>query len=222
MSYDDEFCFRIPRGVEGPQGSKGQKGDTGACTCQGMSALQSKLQSMQDEFESKLSDLERKYSSLPNVFNHCPFGMKDGRISDSQITASSFHSNHDGHAPRQARLDNTVGAGAWVSIPAEYGRGWIQVDLLTSQQVTGIITQGRGSGAPQQWVTSYKILHGNDKYNLSVLSIRGGNEIVFQGNTDRHSKVTNMFPEPINARFVRLKVFSYSAAPALRMELLGC
>ena len=52
--------------------------------------------------------------------------------------------------------------------------GWIQVDLLKPTQVSGIVTQGRGVSAAEQWVTSYEILYGNNVSNLAVLSNLSG------------------------------------------------
>ena len=45
---------------------------------------------------------------------------------------------------------------------------------------------------------------------------------IFQGNRDMDSKVTNMFPQPITARYFRLVVVTYNRVPALRMEYLMC
>merc|ERR1719334_688489 len=125
--------------------------------------------------------------------------MKDGTITDSQISSSSFWNNHPAHAPQTARLDKR--ANGWVSMPGEYKiGGWIQIDFLTPAQVTGVITQGRGpSSSYEQWVETYEILYGDDESNLSTVSNwgRGASNIVFQGNSDRYTKVTNFFPDPI-------------------------
>ena len=55
---------------------------------------------------------------------------------------------------------------------------WIQVDLLTKKQVTGIVTQGRGDGHSNQWMTSYKILYGDDEGSLVSIASEDGNDMV--------------------------------------------
>ena len=54
---------------------------------------------------------------------------------------------------------------------------WIQIDLLTEKQVTGIVTQGRGDGH-NQWTTSYKILYGNDEESLVPITSEAGSDMV--------------------------------------------
>ena len=41
---------------------------------------------------------------------------------------------------------------------------------------------------------------------------------IFQGNRDRNSKVTNVFPQPITARLFRLVVETFQNSPSLRLE----
>ena len=62
-------------------------------------------------------------------------GMESGTISDNQITASSYV-NH--LSPKEARLNNDKYWAAKTQSPGQ----WIQVDLLTTTMVNGIITQG--------------------------------------------------------------------------------
>ena len=86
-----------------------------------------------------------------------PLGMGDGRIRDSQLTASSVWGNDSvGHGPANARLNYPAGqgAGAWVAGSNDVHQ-WIQVDLLMSKMVYGIVLQGREEH--QQWVTKYKV-----------------------------------------------------------------
>ena len=81
--------------------------------------------------------------------------MEDGRIKDSQITASSSYSEAL-HAATFSRLN--LPDEAW-SAGSNDANQWIQVDLGVSedshsQVVSGIVIQGDIVG---QWVTEYKV-----------------------------------------------------------------
>ena len=45
---------------------------------------------------------------------------------------------------------------------------------------------------------------------------------VFNGNSDRNTPVTSMFPVPVLTTFVRIKVIEYEVLAAARFEVLGC
>jgi hypothetical protein len=113
-----------------------------------------------------------------------------------------------------------AGHGGWIPKSNDNIGGWIQVDLLTSQQVTGIITQGRAD--ENQYAKSFTIYYGNDDYVMQPIVKSSGQIKVFQGNFDRNTKVVNFFPQPVTARFIRYEIASYYDHPALRMELLSC
>ena len=85
-----------------------------------------------------------------------PLGMEDGRIQDSQLTASS-HANVN-VAPAKARLNHGAGIGdAWH--PRVFTTNeWIQVDLNVSTAVTGLVLQGRDKDNNRlQYVTKYRV-----------------------------------------------------------------
>ena len=88
--------------------------------------------------------------------------MEDGRIQDSQLTASSFWD--DAVAPAKARLNHGAGSGdAWH--PNEFTTNeWIQVDLGLATAVTGVVLQGRDRAMDYnlQCVTKYRVQHSDD------------------------------------------------------------
>ena len=43
---------------------------------------------------------------------------------------------------------------------------YLQVDLRTAKNVTGVVTQGRARNDVDQWVTSYKVSYSNDGTNF--------------------------------------------------------
>ena len=71
-------------------------------------------------------------------------GMESGDINNDQITSSAFLT---GFQPWKGRLNNH---GNW---KAPSGYDWIQIDLLHSTVVTGIITQGSPEGHYDYYAT---------------------------------------------------------------------
>ncbi|KAA0722745.1 Neuropilin-2 Vascular endothelial cell growth factor 165 receptor 2 [Triplophysa tibetana] len=134
---------------------------------------------------------------------HCSnaFGMESAKISDDQITASS--SFYDGRwQPRQARLNNDDNA--WT--PGEdSNREYIQVDLQFLKVLTGIATQGAVSKETKKsyYITTFKLE-------------------IFHANTDPSEVVLNRVPQPVLARFVRIRPQTWNNGIALRFELYGC
>ena len=98
---------------------------------------------------------------LPLYYNETgcsgALGMQDGRISNSQIIASSAHAS--GHEAWRGRLHHTGGDGAWVAKNTAVGE-WLQVDLLKVHIVSKVATQGRGRWS--QWTTSYYVEYSQD------------------------------------------------------------
>ena len=86
--------------------------------------------------------------------------MEDGRITDSQLIASSQYD--ESLSPIYARLNQPAGyngggsAGAWHPLLSDPSK-WIQVDLSIITIVSGIISQGRGRAGNIQWTTKYKV-----------------------------------------------------------------
>ncbi|CAK8680065.1 unnamed protein product [Clavelina lepadiformis] len=205
----DEVCLKLPNrgsndegrhlpqaqgppGRRGPQGAQGAKGDVGlpgvrglpgSCTCD-----PDDIEEMRTEIR-RLADSVAKLSATNHQHNdkltHCSVGLKDGRVRDQDITASSSWAQSQ--TPNYARLDNQMAStniGAWGSgiagSQSPKAGDWIQVDLKVSTFVTAVVTQGRPLGDRfDQWVTSYKIAYGNSTGNLKVLQ-RGGRDIVLQ------------------------------------------
>uniref|UniRef100_A0AAY4CRV8 Neuropilin n=1 Tax=Denticeps clupeoides TaxID=299321 RepID=A0AAY4CRV8_9TELE len=152
---------------------------------------------------------------------HCSnaLGMESGKISDDQISASS--SFYDGRwSPRQARLNNDDHA--WT--PSEdSNKEYIQVDLHFLKVLTGIATQGAVSKQTMKtyYVTSFKLEISTNGEDWMVYR-HGKNHKVFYANTDPSEVVLNRIPQPVLARFVRIRPQSWKNGIALRFELYGC
>ncbi|KAK7109139.1 mucin-5B-like [Littorina saxatilis] len=152
----------------------------------------------------------------PEIPNICMenMGMMNGQIRDDMLRASSFRDA--AHAPQKARLG---GSGSW--LPArDDANQYLQIDLLTSHFVTGLTTQGRPAAV--SFVKKYRVLYSEDGVNWNVYREEKGVDKIFDGNTDSVTPVTNIFKQPIKARFIRLNPRTWEGRIALRFELHGC
>uniref|UniRef100_A0A672H1L9 Neuropilin n=1 Tax=Salarias fasciatus TaxID=181472 RepID=A0A672H1L9_SALFA len=152
---------------------------------------------------------------------HCSMalGMESGKISDDQISASTtFYDNR--WLSRQARLNNDDNA--WT--PAEdSNKEYIQVDLHFLKVLTGIATQGAVSKETQKsyFVTTFKLEVSTNGEDWMVYR-HGKNHKIFHANTDPAEVVLNRVPQPVLARFVRIRPQTWKNGIALRFELYGC
>eukprot|EP00058_Branchiostoma_floridae_P002341 XP_002587829.1 hypothetical protein BRAFLDRAFT_94085 [Branchiostoma floridae] len=145
--------------------------------------------------------------------------MESGAIPDSSITASSYH--HANRAPYRGRLNWDSGSGGWAAARNDIGQ-WLQVDFKAMKRVTGTVIQGRLGPIYQQWVTSYKLQYSTDWVNWTPYTDSNGSDVVFPGNTDINTPVTNLLNYSVDARFVRFLPQSWNLHIAMRAEVLGC
>lgn len=97
-------------------------------------------------------------------------GMESGKITDSQISASSRY--NDNGSARMGRLYNQERSGAWTAATNDTNQ-WLQIDLGSYYaRVTRIATQGR-YGVSIQWVTEYKLQHSEDGVNFQYYREQG-------------------------------------------------
>ena len=107
--------------------------------------------------------------------------MEDGRISDGQITASSFmyydYPRH-GRLNRPAEVDNSFGG--WCPHDSQLENSWIRVDLGVSTLVAGVIMQGRGyyRDYTMHWVSKYKVQYSNDDFTWQTVMDEMVREII--------------------------------------------
>ncbi|KAM6202410.1 lactadherin [Rhynchocyon petersi] len=155
-----------------------------------------------------------------------PLGMKDHTISDKQITASSIHNTWGvsawGWLPSFARLDRQGVFNAWTAKTNNTSE-WLQIDLGSERQLTGIITQGAREFGHVQYVASFKVAYSDDGDTWTEYRDDGALESkVFCGNSDNNSHKKNLFESPFTARYVRVLPVSWHNRITLRLELLGC
>ncbi|CAK8689351.1 lactadherin-like [Clavelina lepadiformis] len=223
------------QGKRGPPGPKGAKGELGHCACPENKLA--KLQQEIDDLRVSVSGVSSKFRTFFSNFDkveYCSVGLKSGKVQDSDMTASSIYSA--AYHVKLARLDNAIQGclncpnshvGAWEPRTASPAH-WVQVDLRRPTLITGVVTQGRPAtpGRPDlaYWVTSYKVAYGNntDHFQFQVIQTQNGSDLVFQGNPDHSSHVTNYFPSPVVARYFRIIVQTWNNYIALRLEYLTC
>ncbi|NXJ82947.1 DCBD1 protein, partial [Trogon melanurus] len=91
---------------------------------------------------------------------------------------------------------------SWAAEPGSEA-AWLELDLGTRRNVTGIITRG-SSEQYDYYVTSYQVSSSRDGKNWRPYRGSGGQEDkVFEGNVDSHGEVFNAFIPHIVARYVR-------------------
>ena len=86
-------------------------------------------------------------------------GMESGKISEDQITSSSFFTDREAW---EGRLNNIK---YWA--PITNTDSWIQVDLWNLTRVSGIITQG--SSGFSEWITKLQIQSGSSEDTLTYI-----------------------------------------------------
>ncbi|XP_066294608.1 uncharacterized protein [Branchiostoma lanceolatum] len=152
-----------------------------------------------------------------------PLGMESGAIPDASITTSSVWQHN--HELFRGRLHGDAGVGAWVvhhnfRYHYPYTEQWLQVDLGEVNRITGTIIQGRHTF--DQWVEAYKLQYSTDGASWTTYVGSDGSEMVFPGNTDDITPVTNLLDNPVDARYVRFVVQKWHTTIAMRAEVLGC
>ena len=95
--------------------------------------------------------------------------MESRDIRDGQITASSFYTGQGVLYAWKGRLNNND---YWATASSNPTNPWIQVDLLRSTLVTGIITQG-SAHAYEEWVTNLQIQYGDSVDTLRYILENG-------------------------------------------------
>ncbi|KAL5022368.1 hypothetical protein ScPMuIL_001523 [Solemya velum] len=153
-------------------------------------------------------------------------GMLVEGVSNDMMTASSYYDNHS--KPYRARLSavKIPGGlhGAW-SAKKNNQQQWIQSDFGVAKKIFGVVTKGRNGisdSGTKQWVKTFNVLYSNDGLVWETVKDADDNDLVFIGNTDQDTPVTNMLPQPLNARFLRIKPLTWHRYMSIRFDVIGC
>ncbi|XP_050839339.1 discoidin, CUB and LCCL domain-containing protein 1-like isoform X3 [Serinus canaria] len=110
---------------------------------------------------------------------------------------------------------------SWAAEPGAKA-AWLELDLGTRRNVTGIITKG-SSEQHNYYVMSYHVSSSRDGKNWRPYRGSSGQEDkVFEGNADSQGEVSNAFIPPIIARYIRVTPQSWHQRIALKVALMGC
>ncbi|XP_075445547.1 coagulation factor V isoform X2 [Ascaphus truei] len=152
-----------------------------------------------------------------------PLGMENELIKDEQITASSYKSSwYSTWKPSYARLNKQGNINSWQA-KSNNNQQWLNIDLLLTKKITGIITQGAKWLTTEMFVQSYTVLHSeNGKDWKSYPDESTSMEKVFLGNVNSSGHVKNYFNPPIFARFLRIVPKTWNQNIAMRLEIVGC
>uniref|UniRef100_A0A8B9QDS9 Discoidin, CUB and LCCL domain containing 1 n=1 Tax=Apteryx owenii TaxID=8824 RepID=A0A8B9QDS9_APTOW len=154
-----------------------------------------------------------------------PFPPCGDALEAAAFNASSSWHEVDALGQRRAWTAERAALGAagrsWAADPGSEA-AWLEVDLGTRRNVTGIITKG-SSEKYDYYVTSYRVSSSRDGRNWRAYKGSGGQEDkVFEGNADSHEEVSNAFIPPIVARYVRVTPQRWHQRIALKVALVGC
>ena len=94
--------------------------------------------------------------------------------------------------------------------------GWLQMDLTKKQPVYGVVTQGRAD--VDQWITAFKVTVSAD--GTDWMDVECGR--IFDGNTDRSSRLTTTFEHAVEARYVRIHPMAWTGFACMRAGVALC
>ncbi|XP_072033086.1 uncharacterized protein [Amphiura filiformis] len=147
-------------------------------------------------------------------------GLETGEITDAQLSATTQRGTF--FSVFNARLNLITGftnAGGWSAFTNDANQ-WVQVNLLSQKEVTGVITQGRQDA--DEWVTRYRVQYSVDAINWQYVLATNTQPQIFVGNTDRNTAVTNFFVTSLTTQYIRINPTEWNNHISMRMELLGC
>ncbi|XP_022807815.1 uncharacterized protein LOC111344819 [Stylophora pistillata] len=154
---------------------------------------------------------------LPPASTDCidlDLGMKNGAISDDEVTASSVQSAST--PGKNGRLNYASGS-SWCAGTSDTNP-YLQIDLQTLHIICAVSTQGNSQA--DQWVKNYKLQLSTDGTTWTDYQ-EGGKVKTFQGNDDKISEVKHVLYVTVEAKFLRLLPKAYHGSVCLRTELFG-
>jgi len=166
-------------------------------------------------------------STLPGQCSN-PLGMENGRISSSQISASSTY-QHSLVGAGKGRLNSEAGGGAWcpksMISSLDENQEYLQIDLLVDHIITAVVIQGRFANGLGQEFTEYFLLQfwreGMEEF---VDYGKDGEALVLTANKNTYQAVEQVINQTlVIASKVRIVPYSiYPRTVCLRVEVKGC
>lgn len=113
----------------------------------------------------------------------------------------------------------SVDTGGW---QPEYmdSEQWLEIVLPRLEPVYGIILQG--DSKENKYITSYKVLYSQNGQTFSYILDHQRKPKIFQGPIDSVVPVKEFFPEPIEAKIIKINPRTWHHGIAIKVDLLGC
>ncbi|CAH1248924.1 DLL1 [Branchiostoma lanceolatum] len=143
------------------------------------------------------------------------------------LASSQFDSRHSADRADINSRETAEKAGAWAAVTNDLDQ-WLLRDLIEVKVVTAIMTKGRNYstdwpyGSHDQYVTSYVISYGSKNGDEKFYTNAEGEIIVFQGNSDRNTKVYHDFGDYsglFTARFIKIHPRTWHGWIAMRVKI---
>ena len=112
-------------------------------------------------------------------------------------------------------------SGAWSASDSDTDP-WIQAYFGEDTIIYSVTTQGRDQTTEERRVTAYTLAVSDDGYTFNDVTDANGAVIVYDGNTDSTTKVTNVLPDGTTGVLLRLNVYSFYNRASLRWGITGC
>ncbi|XP_038070590.1 lactadherin-like [Patiria miniata] len=146
-------------------------------------------------------------------------GLEDGSIPDERIRSSD-----DGDRSPSAAHGRLNGPSYWrPRFP--YG-SWIEVDLVQTTRVSGVITQGIQLQFSTWLVREFKVSYNPTPLSSSYEYVRddNGDITVFDGGDIHHASTphTNFFNQSVMASVVRIEIQRWIVSVGFRFEVIQC
>nr|XP_032822651.1 SCO-spondin-like [Petromyzon marinus] len=159
-----------------------------------------------------------------------PLGLEDGRVRYQQLSASSQKESNTPDAGRLNIIPNIAKMESGWSPQTGDRSPYFQVDFQKPVLISGVVTQGGGLGRSHfshagAYVSKYKLRFSLDGQRFSDYadpSDPKGEAMVFEGNFDPVTAVTQKLPRYIFSRYLRILPVEYRTGIYLRSEILGC
>ncbi|XP_038054958.1 lactadherin-like [Patiria miniata] len=144
-------------------------------------------------------------------------GIEDGTIPDENFRASD---SNDVNLPEMARLN----APTYWSPKFQDAYRWIEVDLIQTTRVSGIITQGQQLEFTSFLVSKFKVSYQSTPSSYEYVRTGNGDIQVFDGGDIKSASTphTNYFNQSVMASVFRIYPQEWIVVIALRFELLQC
>ncbi|XP_026679243.1 hemocytin-like [Diaphorina citri] len=140
-------------------------------------------------------------------------------VPDTAFSASSYIDGLSSLAkPWNGRLSPNA-SGTWKASLLDQHQ-YLDINLGNIEPVYGVRT--RGSPEAYEFVTSFKVMYSTDGVRYSYVMGADDQPQIFRGPINNHDTEVIYFPQPIEARHVRINPHTWTNEIALNVDVLGC